>query len=105
MTLSLPPAVTRYFAASGDADIADCFTPDAEVRDEGRTLRGIPAITTWHRDALARYQHSTEPLTAVRDGDALTVTARVSGRFAGSPIVLTYVFALNGERIALLEIG
>tara|TARA_R110002020_G_scaffold144501_5_gene317552 strand:+ start:58 stop:231 length:174 start_codon:yes stop_codon:yes gene_type:complete len=42
MSLSLPDAITTYFSISNGADaslIADCFTQDACVLDEGETHR------------------------------------------------------------------
>jgi len=65
MNLNLPPPLARYFNAERtDATdlLADIFTADAVVRDEGRAMRGLDAITAWKRDAKAKYQYSVEPI-------------------------------------------
>jgi hypothetical protein len=100
MPPKLPDTLARYFAAqnSHDADgMTACFAPEAEVRDEGRTYIGRDAIRQWKVETIAKYGISTEPLTATDQGGTLTVTARVTGNFPGSPADLTYDFVLGGS--------
>ena len=107
MQPALPDILERYFASENAADVealAACFTIDATVLDEGRTVQGPAAIKQWMADAKAKYQHSVRPLAVeARDGWTV-VTAEVSGRFPGSPVRLAHAFRLDRGRIAALEI-
>ena len=108
MPNALPQVLERYFAAQNRHDaqgMTDCFTADAEVRDEGRTYVGREAILEWKKDTIAKYGISIEPLSTSRDGQALTVVGRVFGNFPGSPANLTYKFDLGQDGlIGRLEI-
>ena len=100
MLPNLPGNLLRYFSAqnSHDADtMAACFAPDAEVYDEGHSYIGRDAIRKWKIETIAKYGISIKPLTATEGGDGLTVVARVSGNFPGSPANLTYDFVLDGS--------
>jgi len=84
--------------------LADCFTADATVKDEGQTIKGLKAIKTWRLETAKKYQHSVEPVaTAAREGKTV-VTTKLTGNFPGSPVTLDFVFTLEGNRIAALEI-
>lgn len=105
---SLPAAITTYWteANAGHAGpAAACFAPDAEVRDEGHTHRGPDAIHAWIEDTARKYHPQVEPLLAAEADGRLTVAARVSGNFPGSPVELDFVFTLSAGRIAKLEIS
>ncbi|MFC4729217.1 nuclear transport factor 2 family protein [Coralloluteibacterium thermophilus] len=107
MTLQLPDPIATFFAIDDDSDataVAACFTPDAEVRDEGETHRGGDAILAWRRAARRKYAFRAEPRELRQDGDILTVRAQVTGDFPGSPAMLDHVFTLRDGRIAALEI-
>jgi hypothetical protein len=96
----LPGNLLRYFSAqnSHDADgMTACFAPDAEVHDEGHSYIGRAAIRKWKIETIAKYGISIEPLTATEGGNGLTVVARASGNFPGSPANLTYDFVLDGS--------
>jgi SnoaL-like protein len=102
----LPRPIEIFFESDTgrEADAcATCFAADATVQDEGRTHEGLAAITAWKIEARRTYQYTAEPLEASpRDGQTV-VTAGVSGTFAGSPVTLTFIFGLEGEKIASLE--
>jgi len=106
MTLNLPLAVAAYFAADnrdGEA-VAECFTENATVTDEGRTHTGRNDIKKWKKEASAKYVYTCVPLSAeVRDGINI-VTGRVTGNFPGSPVDLRFFFHVEGNLIASLEI-
>ncbi|MBR8272274.1 nuclear transport factor 2 family protein [Burkholderia cenocepacia] len=107
MTLLLPDPIHAYFEFSNGADTrraAHCFTPDAVVVDEGRTHRGHDAIESWKRASREQFEFAVEPVTVSRDGDRVTVKARVDGNFPGSPVQLDHVFDLAGDKIRSLEI-
>jgi hypothetical protein len=107
MTLTVPQPVAAYLAAEAakDADaIARCFAHDGSVRDEGREHRGRGAIRQWKTAADAKYQYLLTPLGVRVEGNKVTVRARLTGDFPGSPIELDHVFTLSNDEIASLEI-
>ena len=108
MSQILPQSVEDYFdTANGDdaAPVAACFTLDAVVQDEGKTIAGRDAIAFWHTQARQKYQfHATVSSVSGTD-ERPVVTARLTGAFPGAPADLTYSFHLVGGRIAALEIG
>ena len=104
--IHLPPPIAAYFAAAkfnGNA-VARCFSESAVVIDEQREHRGRPAITRWRAEASTKYHYTSEPLAVDVSGPEVTVTARVTGDFPGSPVKLQYRFTLGGASIARLEI-
>lgn len=104
--IDLPPPIAAYFAAdTSDTDaVAQCFSEGAVVIDERREHRGRPAITRWKAEATAKYHYTSEPLAVDVSGPEVTVTARVSGDFPGSPVELQYCFTLEAASITRLEI-
>jgi hypothetical protein len=107
MDVNLPVPIAIYFAAEnqGHAEIvAQCFTPDAVVRDEGKTIEGLAAIKQWEAETRKKYEHTVEPLGFAQKEGKAVVTNRVSGNFPGSPIEIEFVFTLDGGKIATLEI-
>lgn len=106
MTLDLPTPVANYFTADrsdGEA-VAQCFTENAVVKDEGHTFKGRPAIRQWKAVASAKYQYTSEPFVCERRDGQVIVTSRLTGNFPGSPVNLRFVFRLEGDKIESLEI-
>ena len=86
------------------AALADCFAAHATVRDEGQTMQGLKAIKTWRLETRKKYRHTVEPVAVTaRDGKTV-VSTQLTGDFPGSPIALDFVFTLEGDKIAALEI-
>ncbi len=107
MTLNLPQPVAAYFAAEETKtwdSLPDYFAVDARVHDESHEYNGIAAILAWKETAQTKYQYTVEPLTAAQDGDVVTVHARLTGTFPGSPVEVDYLFTVVDERIVELEI-
>ncbi|AVO44169.1 nuclear transport factor 2 family protein [Phreatobacter cathodiphilus] len=107
MTIQLPPIIATYFDAdrSGSAErVAHCFTATAVVTDEGRTHAGRDAIRQWKDEASRAYTYTASPRSIASAGDLVVVTSHVAGDFPGSPVDLNYVFRLEGDAIAALEI-
>ena len=106
MTLELPGPIAAYFAADtvGGEAVARCFTEGAVVKDEGRTHRGRAAIRRWKEEASTRYQYTCEPLACEQGEGTVVVTSRLTGTFPGSPVDLRFVFVLEGDSIASLEV-
>ena len=106
MTLDLPQPVAAYFTAdrSDSEAVAQCFTENAVVKDEGRTFKGRAAIKQWKADASAKYQYTSQPLACERQDGHVIVTSRLTGNFPGSPVNLRYLFELEGDKIESLGI-
>ncbi|MCW1912442.1 nuclear transport factor 2 family protein [Luteolibacter sp. GHJ8] len=103
----LPEAVTRYIEASNRFDAesaAACFTPEATVRDEGKTHVGTEQIRSWVSHSSEAYQPQASVVGAEQKGDKLAVTVNVTGQFPGSPVELDFEFLLSGEKIAELAV-
>lgn len=106
--MNLPEPVQAYFDAeqSGDPErLISFFAPQAVVRDEGQTHIGREEIRTWWHQAKAKYRHHADPLEATADGQVITVRAKVTGDFPGSPANLGFAFTLARSEIQSLEIG
>jgi len=107
MSVDLPTPIAIYIAAEnrGDTEVlAQCFAEDAVVRDEGQTIEGLAAIKMWKAETKKKYQHTIEPLACTQKDGKTVVTNRLTGNFAGSRIELEFVFALDGNKIAALDI-
>jgi len=107
MAVDLPAPIACYIAAenSGDTDaLAQCFSEDAVVRDEAKTIKGLAAIKQWKAETRTKYQHTVEPLASVQKDGKTIVTNRLTGNFPASPIELEFVFELDGDKIASPEI-
>ncbi|WP_329129823.1 nuclear transport factor 2 family protein [Streptomyces sp. NBC_01476] len=109
MSTTTPPAVDRYLKAADSRDaqaVADCFTPDGTVLDEGKTYRGRDEIAGW-RTALAGQFTYTSTVTGVEepgeDGE-YRLNVRVEGDFPGGVADLRFGFTLRDDRIAALRI-
>ena len=107
MPISLPKPIASYFAAEKAEDasaLAQCFTDEGVVRDEGGIFRGTKAIRDWSAAARDKYHHTVEPLSVIERDGATIVAGRVAGDFPGSPLTLDHVFRLEGDKILSLEI-
>ena len=103
--MHLPEPIAAYFAAERDpARLAHCFTAQALMKDEGHTYVGVDAITAFMAEASAKYNATSVPFAMTREEGVQVVRAHVAGDFPGSPIVLSYRFRLDDDRIAALEI-
>lgn len=107
MTVKLPHIIAEYFDADRKRSaqaVADCFIDDAVVKDEGHIYTGRDAIRQWKADSSAKYTYSVEPFSISTEGDRMTVVSHLAGDFPGSPVDLRYLFVLDGQKIAGLEI-
>jgi hypothetical protein len=105
--LNVPEPVAAYLAAEDAKDaerLSLCFVEDGTVHDEGRGFRGREAIRQWKQEADKKYRYVLLPLTAQTNGDEVTVRARLTGDFAGSPVELNHIFKLKTNKIVSLEI-
>ena len=108
MSIDLPRPIEIYLRAENSGDVtllAECFLPDATVRDERHLHSGLAAIQDWKAETKRKYRHTVEPLAlSRRDGETI-LAAKVAGDFPGSPVTLDFRFTLEGEKIKALEIG
>ncbi|KHJ52531.1 polyketide cyclase [Vreelandella venusta] len=107
MSVSLPPRMATYIAISNGADdaaLAECFTADARVQDEGKTHQGIAAIRDWLRGTRRQFEYHVAPTQVTQDGHKMVITTTVTGDFPGSPVQLFHHIELADERIHSLEI-
>lgn len=107
MSSNLPAAIAAYFSAANAFDtsgVSTYFSEDAVVKDEKQERHGVEAIRAWMMETGEKYGAVSEVINAVPQGDAVVVSAKVSGSFPGSPITLQYTFTLRDERIDHLEI-
>ena len=107
MAIELPSTIANYFDADCLRDpeaVAKCFTDAAVVRDEGNTYTGRDAIRQWKAETSKKYTYTVEPVSIADEGDRTVVTSHLVGDFPGSPVDLRYLFVLDDDKIAELEI-
>ena len=107
MSVDLPTPISIYIGAENRGDteaLAQCFAEGAVVRDEGKTIEGLAAIKQWNPETRKKYQHTIQPLASFQKDGTTIVTTRLTGNFPGSPIEHHFVFTLDGNKIASLEI-
>jgi hypothetical protein len=105
----LPGVVRRYFQLmDGDAkeQVADLFTPDAQVSDDGTTYRGRAEIKAWLTGQASEWVTTSSQLSADWTDQAAVVVVRVEGNFPGGRVDLRNAFTLDpAERISALSIS
>jgi len=107
MALNVPEPVAAYLAAeeAKDADaLSRCFTEDGTVHNKGQDYHGRGSIRQWKQAADTKYRYVFQTINVQTFGDLLTVRARLTGEFTGSPVELDHIFKLSGDKIASLEI-
>jgi hypothetical protein len=108
MSIHLPKPIEIYLSSENVHDteaLAACFAADATVLDEGCIFEGLTTIKEWKVETKKKYeQHTVEPIDAVERDGKTVVKSKVFGNFPGSPINLEFIFGLNGDKIASLEI-
>jgi hypothetical protein len=105
-SLNLPKPVAAYFSADEvDSEaVSQCFTEGAVVKDEGHTHNGRAAIKQWKANASRKYQYTCEPMAWEEQDGKTVVTCHLVGNFPGSPVDLRFLFNLEGDKIASLEV-
>jgi hypothetical protein len=107
MNVKMPDSIASFFEVSNGADafsLDRSFTENAVVHDENQAHQGHEAIRSWLQEAKRKYVYTVEPLQVFQRDSTVTVRARVSGNFPGSPVELNHVFRLTGGKIEFLEI-
>ncbi|MGK9273773.1 nuclear transport factor 2 family protein [Williamsia muralis] len=108
-TTDLPTAVTEYLQAAPDADpaaLANLFTEDAIVVDDGKTYRGRSEIAAWRSEVAHSFTYTTTRLRTEEHADAIVVINRIEGNFPGGRIDLANRFTVDdAKRISSLMIA
>jgi ketosteroid isomerase-like protein len=105
--MKLPAIITELVNAQNTQDsasYADCFTSDATVFDEGHDHQGKEEMKTWIESANEKYQALLEPIEYSESEGKAVLTAKISGTFPGSPIVLKYNMEIVQGLISSLKI-
>jgi SnoaL-like domain len=108
MSILLLPPIDQYVRIENSGDVealAECFAPNATVRDEGQTYEGLDAIKKWKAETKKKYGHSITPLEVADRNGKIVLKARLTGSFPGSPVTVGFSFAVKDGRITSLEIG
>ena len=107
-TTTTPDVIARYMSAADAQDwsvLADCFTEDGRVRDEGKTHVGRAEIIAWREEVAAAFTWTTTLLGTETTGDErYTVAMRIEGNFPGGVADLKQRFVLRDGLIAVLDI-
>jgi ketosteroid isomerase-like protein len=112
MTMSLPPVISDYLAASERDDLdalMACFTDDAVVLDEDHEWRGQAGIRQWREKVANAYQYTVEVRGTANQGSVDGVQrhdlhTHLEGNFPGGTVDLTFRFGLRDDHIDTLQI-
>ena len=106
MNIILSSPIEKYFNVDrlDGMAVAQCFTSNGIVIDEGIERKGHAAIAQWRDEASSAYEYTAEPFSVQEFGDTIIVISKVEGNFPNSPVNLKYAFVLEGENISRLEI-
>lgn len=105
--MNLPDLITAFVKAQNSHDsaaFAASFTADAIVFDEGKNHQGRNEIKAWTEEANEKYHTAMEPIEYSGSGEMGVLSARISGTFDGSPILLNYQFEYAEGLIRSLKI-
>jgi ketosteroid isomerase-like protein len=91
-------------ASDGEA-IADCFTEDGQVKDEGQARQGRAAIKEWWEGPANAFEYKVEVQSTQANDGGYTVLTRLTGNFPGGTADLANRFTLRDNLIASLEIA
>lgn len=105
--MNYPNVIAELIEAQNQFDsnkYADCFAEAAVVVDEEQTYKGKNEIRNWINEANEKYKVVMEPIAYKSTQTTGVLTAKISGTFEGSPILLDYHFEITEDRINHLEI-
>jgi ketosteroid isomerase-like protein len=108
----LPAVIATYVRlsstprASDVEAVANCFTDDAELVDEGQTRRGQSAVRDWWQGPATAFDYTVEVRSARDLGDdRYVVFTTLTGNFPGGSVDLANRFTVRDGLIAQLEIA
>jgi uncharacterized protein (TIGR02246 family) len=101
--------ITAYLRAADAQDgeaMADCFTADGYVVDEGNMYRGRDEIVGWRKLTASKWTYTSTVTGGERISDREhLVFVHVEGDFPGGTADLTYRFIIDTDKIAALTIA
>lgn len=109
-TATIPPVIAQYMVAQGDGTrwetIAQAFTSDAHVNDEGIDYHGEDGVRAWLKKTGGEFAYTTTLVGQRQDAPhRWTVIAHLEGDFPGGVVDLPFRFTLRGEKISELIIA
>ena len=105
--MKLPQLIADLIAAQDKYDskaFAENFSDNAIVHDEGKSYHGKTEIQQWNEMTNAKYKTKYEPLEVTTEGNKIILTAKISGTFPGSPVMIKYHFETKNNKITSLHI-
>lgn len=105
--MNLPKIIEDLVVAQNNFDsvaYASCFSETAVVFDEGKMHNGRKEIERWIADANERYEATMKPVSFEEKETESLLKAEASGKFSGSPIVLSYHLEIANDLIQSLKI-
>ncbi|MPS73571.1 MAG: nuclear transport factor 2 family protein [Chryseobacterium sp.] len=103
--MNLPNVIQELVKAKNSFDsaaFAECFAEKAVVFDEGKTHTGRKEIEQWIDRSNKQHQDTLEPVDYDEKEDILS--AKVTGSFPGSPLVLKFHFKIVDGKIQNLKV-
>ena len=91
----LSPAITKYFDLMNGPDktrVAEVFTTDAVVSDDGQAYHGREAILGWLAGPASEHTTTSTRLSAEQSGATALVVILLEGDFPGGRVVLRHEF-------------
>jgi ketosteroid isomerase-like protein len=102
------PTTIRAFNQAHEARDADAalalLTSEAVITDIGETFAGEEALRHFVAEAGAEFSYTDDITGVAQDGDVWVVSHHLDGDFPGGTADLDYRFALDGGRIARIDI-
>lgn len=106
--MEVPQVIEALIAAQNAQDnksYSECFSETAIVHDEGKDYTGRQEIKKWIEEANNRYSTTLEAINFEDENQGSSVlTAKVTGRFPGSPAILHFHFVISDGLIQSLQI-
>ena len=107
---ALHPTLAAYFERDGGSTtdgsaLAELFTDDAVVVDDGTTWSGRDGVRAWKTRTSTEFTYTTSVTAVATAGPATVVTGHLVGDFPGGEVDLTYTFTLAGDLIERLVIA
>lgn len=105
--MNLPKVLTDLIAAQNSFDssaYANCFSQTGSMFDESKMHQGRAQIQHCIEEANKKYSSVMEPLEYTENGNSSVLSAKCSGTFDGSPIVLKFHFELIDGQIQHLKV-
>jgi hypothetical protein len=108
--IKLPKTLETYVHAINMRDeqsFSASFHQDATVKDVGREIRGLTAITEWARREIFAVNVSLELMNARECEGQTIITVKVDGTFDRTglpdPLIMEHCFTIVGGKIAALS--